>query len=372
MKKEMPKLPVVFQSDNRAPKENYSRKNILERFVGGETVYVAGSLDHWYVAIRGWQLSVMGSRIFYKKIADSSCTYKGGVFYGTFNPQIIEALIKAFKLDWITKSIWARNALMTRKDLWKMVFSGKITNPELLAKTISKRYFQGKYTYTSLKVYYKNQGISLWDLFYYTTNPDLALRIYCGIIDSDISRSELCDVVRGAKILDEKINPNWSAKRMIAEHQRQIEKLNLIDIENTSPEPIAEAFSAEGLSLVLDERSCYLEGCSMHNCVHSYYWKHIEKGDYILARGTVNEEYVDFGISVCASKSYDDSPLPSYIRLEIDQIHTIYNGRVNSETHDYCEKWLDNHKATLIRIVRGIRRNVDNGTPVEEEDILPF
>ena len=84
----------------------------------------------------------------------------------------------------------------------------------------------------------------------------------------------------------------------------------------------------------------------MHNCVHSCYWKSIVEGRYIIVCGVIQEVKVDVGIRV----------KPSNI-LEIDQIHSIYNGNVSEGVSTYCEHWLESNKDELLSRVGFINKN---------------
>ena len=120
------------------------------------------------------------------------------------------------------------------------------------------------------------------------------------------------------------------------------------------------------LSLILNERECFMEGNLMHNCVHRCYWNKITAGNYLLAHGTIGDEYVDYGITVNWHEG----------ELLTDQIHTIRNGNVSREAVDYCCDWLQGNKNELLTIADEIRKKKMNDRyvlpePPQEVDI-PF
>ena len=352
------KRPVLYHTDTRPDKENFTRAQICDNTPMGTVVWIGGWKDDFTAFVKDYHLCVMGPRIFWKKNIVATMTFKNGKIYGNIS-LLIKPICQAFKLDWITTNPWTLRLLESRKDLWQMVLRGKVTNPEDLAKAFSRKYFQKAYSYRSLKEYFSiHSGMSLWDIYYYTTNPNEALAL---IAKRDPRVSIMHDMLRYCRINNTKINPLWSYNRMQAEHQKQIEEKELARLEQFSDIPIVKpGFSKEGLSLILDERSCYLEGVTMHNCVHSCYWGRIKRGGYLIARGVVNEEKVDVGILY---NNYGDY-------LEVEQVHTIYNGEPLPITTRACKEWTKRYEKELLEIVKTIRSSKPLSTSEEEE--YPF
>lgn len=352
------KRPILLLEDDRKPAKEYSRVEALEYHPTGRRIYIGGYPDCWTAVDVVYTLCVMGSAVFWKENNKISCTYKDGKIYGSISP-FVEKLCKVFHLDWITQNSWVRQLLVNRNDLWKAVFAGKITNPEKLCRYVSKKYFKGVYSYKAIKGSCTNPFAagSLWRIYHYTTNPEYALRNVV-LLDDNTNEDALDyrdlfrDALEYAEYLNEKLNPLWSYKRLHAEHQNQIERKTLMQIKmnssKLSDELLSEPFSEGDLSLILDERTCFVEGCMMHNCVYSCYWKRIKNGTYLIAKGYVNGEYIDLGI--------DED-------LTLSQVHTRYNKGVLPSTYDYCESWIKRNaeslKSTMTALKEKSKKYVD-------------
>ena len=345
MKKE--KLTCLYKQDTRLPIDRFSREDIIRNKPTACCISIYGSKERWTAFKDSYVLTCLGPRVFWKKTDTTNTTYKDGKLYGTLATLRV-ILCEIFNFDWILTNDWTLNILLERKDLWKAVFSNKITNPEILCKTVSKKYFKGAYSYKILKEAAKNyrSRISLWDLYYYTTNPEEALKL---LMRQDLNGDfyTIEDTIEYCKILNTKFNPLWSMRRILEEHQKQIEALNARKIEEFSDEPLTAPYSSDGLSLILDERSCYIEGFKMHNCVHSCYWNQIKSGLYLIAKGTVNGEYIDLGMAV--------APEPEIIVF--NQAHTVCNGNISIPVKRFCEEWIRLRQNELMQVVKEIKSN---------------
>lgn len=343
--------PCIFLEDTREEIKNLSRREILNRAIGGVRTSVYGSNSDFTIFRTYYIAEVMGDKQFYKKASEMSLTFKKGKFFGNFTDELLIAIVQVFKLDW-TKENWVRRLLAHNKILWAQIIQGKITNPEQLAKKYSKLYFKGVYSYKSLKLYFTEyfRVGSLWDIYYYTSNPNLwiAKLSYYGYNEDGGCIDVWRDVLHYAKIENSKVNPSWSAKRLSDEHQKQIERDNLSLINTYSDEKIATPFERDGLQLILDERDAFIEGTVMHNCVHSCYWNRIANGNYLIAKGVVDGVKIDVGISLCYSDDGD--------ALQLNQVHSIYNGIVSQEIKQYCLDWIDAHHQDLLGVLNEIRK----------------
>lgn len=349
-KKAMPR-PALFYQDSRPDIKGLSRKKLVTQRHGGTIVGLYGySMQDFSFVNREYTLYVLGDRIFWKSINKISFTFKDGKFYGNANPlHAYDIIVDVFHLDWIKDNSWVRRMIMTKKDLWRDIFLGKITNPEQLAKVFSKRYFKGVYSYKNLKGHFSRvwgDTISLWSVYYYTTNPNLALEVLNARDDEHEFSNLFRDVLYYASILNQKINPQWSDRRFAEEHQKQIEATMLEDAVEYPDTMIAKPFKAEGLHLILNERECFIEGMYMHNCVHTCYWNQVARGAYLLATGTILGVHVDVGITY-----------GHYDCLYVQQVHGIRNSSVSTSIEAFCHCWVDDHHAELLAVLRDIKSN---------------
>lgn len=355
------KMNVLYREDTRRPASEYSRRQAAKNTQLGTVVSIVGDKSHWCAHNDQYILTVRGPRQFWKKANIVNCTYKDGKLYGSIEP-FADILCKIFRLDWMSTNRWTFNILKGRKDLWTACLKGKVTSPEKLCKYISKKYFGGAYSYPTLRRVAEEHfcGVSLWDLVDYTTNPEMALKILLDRRREGESYYTLQDVLQNCRILNTKINPMWSEKRLHEEHQKQIEEINLMEIESFSATPVLPEFSYGGLSLIDNEKDCYKEGCTMHNCVHSCYWRQISNGQYLIARGSVNGEYIDLGMRV------------GTYNITFDQVHTIYNGNCSESTKQYCKQWINTLEEELLELAASVRnKRIKNVDPQAIEDI-PF
>ena len=340
--KQKEKLPLLYRNDSRQAAELYSREEIVDKRPEGTCVSMYGNKGHWTAFRDHYVLTCLGPKVFWRKISSDSATFKEGKIYGNL-AVFIPLIIKIFNYDWISDNVRIPKLLLERKDLWKMIFSGKITNPEVLCKTFSRKYFKGVYSYATLRMcaLHRTGTPPLWDLYYHTTNPEEALKRCCS--DNYTYKTLFMECLHYAKILNTKINPMQSEKRLRAVHQQQIELAQKAKIDKIPCDEIFPAYEMGGLSLINNERECHLEACKMHNCVHSCYWRHIAQGNYLIVRGTVgnskDKQYVDVGIRVKREGGID--------ALFLDQVHTIYNGSVDNDIERLCYNWIEEHRDPL-------------------------
>lgn len=354
---EKEKLHCLYRRDTRRPASSFSREEAVRNRPLAECVSIYGSKEHWTAFSDVYILTCLGPRVFWKKVRTVNTTYKNGKLYGTVDP-FRNQLIEIFNFNWLSTNDWTLRLLSNKKDLWKDILSDKITNPEMLCKTISKRYFKGAYSYRTLRKMAEmgcTGRVSLWDLYYHSTNPEEALKL---IIDPNIDSFIIEDTIQYCKILNTKFNPLWSTRRIIEEHQKQIEVLNAQKIEGFSNELLTAPYSSDGLSLILDERTCFAEGCRMHNCVHSCYWNQIKSGLYLIAKGTVNEEYIDLGMAVD----------PESGSIVFNQAHTVYNGNISIPVKGFCEGWIRLRQNELKQVVKEIKSN----KKLDAQECLPW
>lgn len=341
MKTNSTKRPILFNEDNRFSLIGYSRIKAIEQPGVAYRTTIVGDLNNWTAIHAEYRIAVRKNSIYWKETINVSCTLKEGKLYGNLSPSIKEALVKLYKLDWITTNSWVYNILAERKSLWTRVLTGKITNPRDLCVYFSKRYLQGKFSYKNLRKYANSHmSTSLWDLLDYTTNPDMALEIMMS--DEGELACLIRDTLYTSKTLGVALNPLWSYKRMNEEHINQSRKISLMKASEISDEPIAPPFESDGLSLILNERECFIEGEYMHNCIHSCYWNHIKQGNYLLAKGSINGEYVNLGIDISRNGIF--------VVLNLDQVHTKRNGTVSYDTKEQCWKWIEENQPILAGI----------------------
>lgn len=361
------KRKIIYSFDNRRDSKEFTREEAAKRLLVAYRRFVCGEPTDFVCGIATYALSVCKPKdptktgVYWKECNYTCVTYKHSRFYGTLTPEIITVLIEAFNLDWVNTS-WIRKLIRRDNRLWSMIISKKVTNPEQLCKKYSKMYFGGKYSYRALRKYYELRiSLSLWDIYDYTSNPEVFIERYC-----DNTRDEdnyeisalYRDTLQHCKINNTQLNPLWSIKRLEAEHQLQVEESNRKQIESCPCIPITSPMKYAEIELIVDERTCFLESLRMHNCIHSCYWSKVLKGNYILCRGDSNGEHFNLGIHAKEDNVW------------IDQIHTKYNGPVSPNVRDNCVSWVTMFKEELIARAKDIRDSYKE--KMKEENSSPL
>lgn len=230
------------------------------------------------------------------------------------------------KYDWLEQIQNSKfGGQVTNKTLLKEVLLGNITNPEDYYKWILKHTYRidsipWKLFRECAKSYMR---VSIFDIMEATINPKLTLEAYLKASnDSDWRfRNLLEDSITTALRLGEKINPQWSEKRLAAEHQRHIERIQLRKIEAMDNNPASHIFDAfvfpEGVKWLNTEAEVFKEASRMHHCLHSNYWRYIKGGTYVAFAVDRNGEHFTLGCNF-------NGDFCMY-----DQAHTIYNGSVS-------------------------------------------
>lgn len=308
--------------------------------------------DNWYMYHRATELKRRG-RTFYPKTKLSMRLSIVDGKIATMKDLTWEYINRLHsRYEWIDQIRTCRfGGQVTNKTLLKEVLLGNITNPEAYYKWILKHTYRTDNIPWKLFRDYANSHMraSIFDIMEATINPKLALEAYLRASnDSDWRfRNLLEDSILTALRLGEKINPQWSEKRLQAEHQRHIEMIQLRKIESMDNNPASHIFDAydfpEGVKWLNTEGEVFREASRMHHCLHSNYWKHIKKGDYVAFAIDHNGEHFTLGCRF-------NGDFCMY-----DQAHTIYNGSVSHAN----SMWINDFIRDLDRFLGKQRDNVD-------------
>lgn len=230
------------------------------------------------------------------------------------------------RYQWLTHIQCGRfGGAISNKLLLKNVLLGNITNPEDYYKWILKKtYRTDAIPWKLFRDYSKGcMRASVFDLMEATTNPKLAIAVYLDENTDWSIKHLLEDAIISALRLGEKINPLWSIKRLQAEHQRQIEAVQLKRIDAMESTPASHVLDAYdfplGVKWLNTEGDVFREATRMHHCLHSNYWSRIKRGDYVAFAIDHNDEHFTLGCRF-------NGDFCMY-----DQAHTIYNGSVSHE-----------------------------------------
>ena len=151
------KRPVLYYRDSRTSAKEIDRQEALNHFRTACSEGVYGDRNSFTAVRTDYHLSVLGPSVFWKKVGTSSLTFKDGKFYGQISP-FRDRIVEIFNLNWISSNDWTLRLLASRKDLWKAVILGNITNPEDLAKAASRKYFRGAFSWKTLRGYFSSNS----------------------------------------------------------------------------------------------------------------------------------------------------------------------------------------------------------------------
>lgn len=309
--------------------------------------------DNWYMYHRATELKRKG-RTFYPKTKLSMRLAISNGKISTIKDLTwdhIQRLNPSY--EWLEQIQTSRfGGQITNKTLLKEVLLGNITNPEAYYKWILKHTYRTEAIPWKLFRDYANSHMrmSIYDLLDATINPKMAIEVWLAASKQNNWQFHrlLEDSIITALRLGEKINPQWSEKRLASEHQRHIEMIQLKKIESMDNSPASHVFDAfdfpEGVKWLNTEGEVFREASNMHHCLHSNYWKRIKTGDYIAFAVDHNDEHFTLGcrLNNCGFCIYD-------------QAHTIYNGSVSHAN----SMWINDFIRDLDRFLGKQRDDVD-------------
>lgn len=280
--------------------------------------------DNWYMYYRTTELKRRGRTFYPKTKVSMRLAISDGKISTIKELTWVHIQNLHPRYEWLTHIQCGKfGGAISNKALLKDVLLGNITNPEDYYKWILKKTYRTDAIPWKLFREYSKSGMraSVFDLMEATTNPKLAIEVY---LDEDTDwnfKHLLEDAIISALRLREKINPQWSIKRLQAEHQRQIEAVQLKRIDAMESTPASHVLDAYdfplGVKWLNTEGDVFREATRMHHCLHSNYWGRIKRGDYIAFSIDHNGEHFTLGC-----RFHGDFCM-------YDQAHTIYNGSVS-------------------------------------------
>lgn len=255
-------------------------------------------------------------------------------------------IFKYLNITWINEIDKSVISKCLNKTIFSNIISGRITN--------QKQFFQ-KYMSISLKIP-KKEMVS-WKLvknalskfcphgneyiiplvISNVTNINLGLKKINELNknSNSIEYNLYIDTLKDAEILGNKINPNWSLKRMQYEHTLMTEKLNKFLIDSKSNNAIYMVnidsllkYPNDTVNLLYSESSVFQEGMTMHHCLYTSYWRLIKEKSYFAFSAEYPERCT---IGVYRTSKGD---------FAIDQIYQKYDRMVSDTTYEYFANWI--------------------------------
>lgn len=302
--------------------------------------------DNWYMYHRVTELKRRGRTFYPKTKLSMRLSIVDGkiVTMKDLTWEHIEKLQN--KYEWLGQIRACRfGGQITNKTLLKEVLLGNITNPEAYYKWLLKHTYRTEnIPWKLFREYAKSSmRVSIFDIMEATINPKLALEAYLRASDHSEwrFRNLLEDSILTALRLGEKINPQWSERRLAAEHQRHIEMIQLKKIEAMDNNPASHILDSfdfpEGVKWLNTEGDVFREASSMHHCLYSNYWRRIKEGSYVAFAIDRNGEHFTLGCRF-------NGDLCMY-----DQAHTTYNGGVSHDNMTWISDFIHDLDRFLCR-----------------------
>ena len=151
------------------------------------------------------------------------------------------------------------------------------------------------------------------------------------------------DLVKDAIALNIKVNPRWSHKRMVQEHQRTTEELMLRSdtvLSDRNYYGTAPEFQQGTLvcRVLASERELFREASEMHHCLYNNYRGRIERGTY-LALSVVSPIRCTVGVYLQKPNFSDDERCAVYF----DQVQQRHDLRVDDGTQDLLRHFVSDN-----------------------------
>ena len=277
-------------------------------------------------------------RLFYSHKNSQGATYdkatkKLKIWFGTnmhaFDSRLKHDILKFFNIDWYD-TLGNHKELMNASMLEKMI-KGKITNHRDYIKAYLKTSPYKKMD-VSVELFYKTfkdgyrSAKGSRKFLEYSTDINHVLEMLQGETMNHI----IHDLYEQAAMLDRRVNPKWSEKRMNevhAEWTREIMGMkikNLKQVEYHYP----NISLPEGLSFINNNYELFEEGTTMKHCVYTNYQKSIENKNYFALR----YEYQGVRATVGLRKAD---------QINFDQMYSIGNTKVDDAHVQRVKDWLE-------------------------------
>ncbi len=306
-----------------------------------------------FIGIYQRKMKMVGKSIFSKLSWTNVIRYDGKKVIASkgYLPECIYRLTLDYMgLEGIVKEFKKRQLPMTDylhgKTVLKAIFTGKVTNFDDLLKvyiTSTYKLKVGSPQYNDVKEEIKNrfhEPHEVIQMMNFSTSIKKAFQLMNGDMSNKIEEKYIFwDLLKDAQMLDLKINPEWSLSRMKQEHEKNTERLMLLEEGTLDTAPIHKTDTVindkiQGV-LLNSEKEVFKEASLMHHCLYTHYFERIKNKRYI-ALSLKSPERCTVGIRYTEERGF-----------ELEQVHTIYNGCVSSDTHDLITEYIRKNQKRL-------------------------
>ena len=250
---------------------------------------------------------------------------------------VVKHILYDFNIEWYNVFYIGSFYETVTNSLLQRMIRGKITNPRDYAKAILKGKKNLRETGLSAEHLYKKlcstdhtsiQTFTFMCPAFKNPNRLVELLIKGGL------HWTIQDMVKQARILDRKIDLNWSKKRMLEEHNnwtRDIMKYEIDSVEEIDYN-YPEFKLMDGLELIKSNREVFEEGTIMKHCLYTNYAHRMKDKTYFAFRYDKDGVRATLGIA-----------LHHYIQdlhVEFNQMYGKGNSTIDLKIHEEVKEWL--------------------------------
>lgn len=194
----------------------------------------------------------------------------------------IMTVLKHLGHDWFEE----KYAIFLTKGLFEKLLTNKITNPLGFFEAWLKAQRIKASPRLVYKAIHEHNSTQLYSMMLkYSTvieHMDQFLIRYAGKDYDTVCSGDFIDLLDQAIILERKIDPKWSKRRIEEEHQKATREIMDLKLDSLDDRPIPELQEIKKLvespyiTLLDTERDVYMEGKIMNHCIYTNYWSRIQ------------------------------------------------------------------------------------------------
>lgn len=299
----------------------------------------------------------------------------------------------------------ALSLLFSKKPVLAGIFRQSITN----GRDLLKVWLKGSYGLSRIPSYKVTQDFlnafsfsrtipTVADLRDFTTSLEAGMRLLADgnqqeDKEKDNTRREhqmlFRDLVEDAVRLNLRVNPRWSYKRMLLEHQRTTEELMLrspteLSDRNFYGQENTLHFQGLECSVLSTEREVFREASEMHHCIFNNYLDMIRRGDY-LALSVTEPIRCTVGIRLRYKVGAPwDADTQQEKVVSFDQVQRRHDLAVNNDIRETIRSLVEDNKDFFGSLMKEARDSFRESAkadrpspervavPVRAQDDLPF
>ena len=274
------------------------------------------------------------------------------------DPLMLADIMEYFKVDWFKAMPISLRSLLTLP-LLKRIVKGKLTNPIDFVKSYLKTSPYKKLD-ISPKVFYDtlmhNSNIinikSFRTILEYSTNANHALTELLGKVKSGFAGSVplINDIYAQAAMLNKRVNPLWSNKRMQEVHTewtREVMGMQLKCLDKIVykyPEGF-DKIKLDSVELIKDNFELFEEGTLMNHCIYSNYHNIVANYNYFAVRYKKGDVRATVGINLGHENQWDydyiNNPSDNEKKFVVQQMYGIGNSKIDDVYVNEVKTWLN-------------------------------